>query len=177
MLDAGAHSLTLNSADIGRCHLAGKMRILREILKITSAERTSLHVHTRTEKDMDILRHCLLTESLTYFLTECNVPAVRYRRGSRETGRFQRLVQTEMIACAGLLADTVRPVRAVHRRNTEARDRPCLPLTLTADDSGFLYEGHLIKYVFVFHIFPPHVLQKHNTLYSILAEYCAFDCF
>ena len=37
MLDAGAHALALNAADIGRGHLSGKIRIFRKIFKIPTA--------------------------------------------------------------------------------------------------------------------------------------------
>ena len=100
---------------------------------------------------MDILSHCLLTERLTDFLAELNIPAVRYSSGSREAGSLQRLVQSQMIACTCLLTNSMRSVGTVHRRNIKAWNRPRLPLSLSSYDGCLLNESHRTHYIFMFH--------------------------
>ena len=114
VLRAGGNAVCLNAADIARRHLAGKVRILGEILKVAAAERTAFDIQTRAEQNAHILRSGLCAEMLAELLAKRRIPGVRHRRGGGVAGGGQGAVQTELVARALLLADTVRPVRQGH---------------------------------------------------------------
>ena len=92
VLRAGIDAPALDSAYISRRHLACKIRIFGEILKVSSTERTSLYIESRTEHYMHALYTCLFAERFSDLLAQFGIPAVGYRCRSRETSRGKRRV-------------------------------------------------------------------------------------
>ena len=139
VLDTGVDALALNALYIRSCHFARHIGILREILEVAPAEGAPLDIHAGPEQDIDAHCLCFFSERLTDFHTEVPVPAVRHRSGSREAGRGKGGVEPEVIARAGLSPETVRAVGHDHRRDVQSRDIPGIPLTLSAQKSGFFF--------------------------------------
>ena len=70
MLDAGIDALALDAAYIRRRHLSGQIRILGKILEIPSAQRASLDVHARTQKNIHAKRLRFLAQRFSYLFSE-----------------------------------------------------------------------------------------------------------
>ena len=67
MLDTGSNSLCLKTFHICRCKFSGKIRILAEVFKVSSAERASLHIDSGTEQHSHIFRLAFSSQALAQF--------------------------------------------------------------------------------------------------------------
>ena len=132
MLRTRINAPALDPPHISGGHLACKVRILREILKVSAAQRASLDVQARSKQDMDALHPCLLAERAPDLFTKLRIPAVGNGRSRRETCCRKRRIQSQMIPRARLPAHAVRTVRAVHGGNPQPLKIPRLPFPLTA---------------------------------------------
>ena len=87
MLDGGAHAVTLNAPHIGGCDLAGKDRILREILEIPAAERVPVDVHPRRQKRVDAVCEHLAAHRRGHPLHQVCIPGAGDQRTHGKTRR------------------------------------------------------------------------------------------
>ncbi len=110
VLGAGGDPLALNPSDISRCHLAGQIRILGEILEVAAAERTSLDVQARSQDDIDIHGHRFLSQCLSDLFAQRLIPAVGHGSRCGEAGGRQAGIQPQVIPCTCLPAQAVRAV-------------------------------------------------------------------
>ncbi len=78
MLRTCRYSILLYTTDICGCHFSCQIRIFREIFKISSAERISFHVKSRSKQNIYSKSRCFFSQCFSYLLTECLVPAVCY---------------------------------------------------------------------------------------------------
>ena len=78
MLRTCCYSILLYPTDICGCHFSCQIRIFREIFKISSAERISFHVKSRSKQNIYSKSRCFFSKRFSYFLTECLIPAVCY---------------------------------------------------------------------------------------------------
>jgi hypothetical protein len=62
MLYADSYSVLLYFLDIRNAHLSGKERIFTHIFEVTAAERGSVDVHSRAEKDVLLTVACLFSD-------------------------------------------------------------------------------------------------------------------
>ena len=127
VLHAGECAAALDTAHIGRRELAGKIGILRKVLKIPPAERTPLDVEPGAEQHIHALRTRLASERFADLLRERCIPAVGDSRRRRETGRGKRGVQSEVVANPLLFPEPVRPVGKEKSRQSPSGECPALP--------------------------------------------------
>ena len=142
MLNARGYSVGLNTSYISRSHLTCKQRIFGEILEVSAATRVALDVHAGSEKNVDMLVDCFLTEHLAHFLTQLVVPAVSHRSGGRETSCGNGCVKSEVIGSGSLFTYAVRSVRKEHGRDLDvvSVDANGLPEVLTGRKSDLFFQ-------------------------------------
>ena len=159
VLDAGRDPLLLNTAHIGRRHFAGEVRIFREILEVTSAQRVALDIHAGAEQDVDVHRRGFLAEIFAQLFAELGIPAVGHRRRSRVAGRRDARVEAEVVGCRRLFAEAVRPVGQICRRNAQLVDVQRRPKVAARHQVRFLTNAQLCDDIrmleFFFHLSLP----------------------
>ena len=109
----------LYAVDVGSGHLAGKIGILGEILKVTSAERASLDIDRGAQDHGEVLCLALVADGLAHLSDELFVKTCRRRAGCGEADRNDAVVDSKMIAAFCLLAQSVRAVGHHHRRDAQ----------------------------------------------------------
>ena len=122
VLDAAGDALLLDAAHVRRSHFAGEVRVLREVLEVTAAQRAALDVHARAEQDVDFHRSRFLAEELAQLFAQLGIPAVCHRRRRGVAGRRDARVEAEVVGGRRLFAQAVRAVGQVGRRDTQLVD-------------------------------------------------------
>ena len=74
MLERSADTLGLNAVYKSGGHLAGKIRVLREILEVSAAQGRTLHVGSGSEQDGHLLGYALFAEELTHAVDKLGIP-------------------------------------------------------------------------------------------------------
>ena len=119
VLGADTNSVALDAADIGRRHLAGQKRILREILEVAAAERVAVQVETRCKKYVcSVLLDFLAHSGSELFHQRC-IPSRGQDRTYRESGGIKGLVSA---GARRIDADAGRTVCEDGLGDAEARD-------------------------------------------------------
>ena len=150
VLGAGGDAVGLDAAHVGRGQLAGKVRVLREILEVAPAQRAALGVEARPQQDGYLLRGGLLPHGLTDLLAEGRVPAAGHGGRSGETGCGYAGVQPQMVRSPGLLAHTVGAVGQGDGRNTRLFIPPGGKDCLAGEQCAFLFKVQLLDDFCVF---------------------------
>ena len=123
MLDGRAHPVRLDAADIGGGHLSGEQRVLGEILEVTSVQRVTMDVHTRSEEDVHPVLEDFIAHRLRHLLHEGDVPGTGQEGTHREAGAVKRSVRTR---AGGLDAKAGGAVGQDGARNAQPVDGPCV---------------------------------------------------
>ena len=118
MLWTSCNSFALDSTDICRRHLSCMIRIFRKVLKISSTQRASLDIQSRSEDHIDSHCHCLFCKCFSNLFSKCFIPAVCHSCCCRKTSCRKTCIQSQMISCTRLSSQSVRSVRHYHRRNS-----------------------------------------------------------
>ena len=145
VLDAGIHTLALDSLYIGSRHLACQIWIFRKVFKVTSAKRASLNIHAGAEQNIDAHSFGFLTQRDAYLCAEVLVPTVSHCSGGRKTRCRKRCVETEVVSCSRLSSESVRAVGHDHRRNVKSGNISGVPFSLAAQKSSLLLQSQLIN--------------------------------
>ena len=92
----GTHTgtLTLHTLYIGCCNLTCQQRVLRVVLKVTSAQGIAMQVHTRAQNHVAAILLGLITNSLSHLVHQVGVPGRSQARADREGGGIIGLVGT-----------------------------------------------------------------------------------
>ena len=110
MFCTGCCSCALHTADKSSCHFSGKIRILGKIFKVTSTERISLNVQSRSKKNVYVFFHGFFTKGNAYPLLQFFIPAVCHSCRCRKTGCRHCRIDSQMISCSSLFTHTIRSV-------------------------------------------------------------------
>ena len=110
MFCAGCCSCALHTADKSSCHFSGKIRILGKIFKVTSTERISLNVQSRSKKNVYVFFHGFFSKGNAYPLLQFFIPAVCHGCRCRKTGCRYCRIDSQMISCSSLFTHTIRSV-------------------------------------------------------------------
>ena len=138
------------AADEGGGQLAREQRIFGEVLKVSSAARIALEVHARREHHADAVCARLLADCRADLFQKRRIPAAAGQRGGGEAGRGHRAVQTELIARALLLADTVGTVGERHVPDPQPLHALGLPEVPPREQVALLLERKLLDQFFMF---------------------------
>ena len=151
MLGTGRHAVCLNAPDVGSRHLAGEVGVLGEILKAASAQGAALGVQTGAQQHIDPVCGGLLAQCPAHFFAQRRVPAVCHGGGSGKASSGHTGVQTQMVGCACLLAQTVGAVRKPRGRHALLGVLLRLPCVLAGQQGTFLFKGKLCDNILMFH--------------------------
>ena len=110
MFCAGCCSCALHTADKSSCHFSGKIGIFGKILEVTSTERISLNVQSRSKKNVYVFFHGFFTKGNAYPLLQLFIPAVCHSCRCRKTGCRYCWIDSQMISCSSLFTHTIRSV-------------------------------------------------------------------
>ena len=151
VLGAGGNALGLDAAHVGRGHLACKVGILGEVLKVTPAERRTLHAQARPQKRAHALGRGLLAQRLANLLAQRLVPGVgnRDRRGEA-SGRLGAR-NAQVVCRAQLVAQAIGAVRELHGRNAQALRAPAPKGRGPLEKRALLLQRHLPDKIRVLH--------------------------
>ena len=177
MLEARSDSGLLQSLYPCRAHSSGKERILREIFKISAAQRVPLDVDARSQHRGDLFLLRLFPDGTADTAEQIRIPALPCRDRGRKTGRRHRLIDSQHIGIRPLLAKPGRTVRDHHGRDAILRKISRVPEILSAAQSDLLRRAHLpenplhpvIQFFSVFLVF----LIRHND--TPCRVFCAFS--
>ena len=145
VLDTGIYSLALDALHVGSGHPARQIRVFREILEVSSAQRTSLDVHTGAEQNIDAHRLGLFAQRDADLCSEVLIPAARHCCGCRETGCRKGCVETKVISRSRLAPEPVRAVRHDHRRDVQPGNISGVPLSLASEQGCLFLQRQLIN--------------------------------
>ena len=104
VLGAGRDALGLNAAHIGGGHLARKIGVLGEVLKVAPAERRALHAEAGPQKRAYALRCGLLAQRLADPLAQRLIPGVGNRDRCREASGGLGARDAQVVCRAKLVA-------------------------------------------------------------------------
>ena len=107
MFGAGRNAVGLDAPHVPCGHLAGKIRVLREILEVAAAEGAALGVEARPQQYGDFLRGSFLAHGFAHFLAQGGVPAAGHSDSRGKAGSRHAGVQPQMVRRPGLLAHAV----------------------------------------------------------------------
>ena len=145
VLDGGTCPVGLDAPHIGRRHLAGKERVLREVLEVPTVERIPVDVHTRSEQHVHAIFQDLIAQDGGRALHQVGVPRTGQKRPHREPRRHRMGRIPERID-----PDAGRAVGKDGLRNPQTRNGPRSPRqtryhivgTGSHQEGGLLLEGH-----------------------------------
>ena len=124
VLHARTHARRLHAGNVGRGHLAGKARVLREVLEVPPAQRVPLDVDPGPQQNPHALRGGLAPKGCAHAPYELRVPGVGQGNGSGKAGGGQALAQPHVVGPLVLMAQAVRPVGELQRGQPHGRDGP-----------------------------------------------------
>ena len=124
MLGAGGDAIALNAPDVGGGHLAGQIRVFREILKVTSAQGRALHVEARAQNHVHIVCRRFFAQGTAQLLAQRSIPRVGHGGSGGEAGGGHGGIQAQMIPRPCLLAQAVRAVGQEDGGNFQALNFP-----------------------------------------------------
>ena len=141
VLGAGCHTVCLNAPDVGGCHLAGEVGILREILKAASTQGAALQVQTGPEQDVDPVCGGLLAQCPAHLFAQRRVPAVCHGGGGGKAGGRHGGVQAQMVGSTCLLTQTIGAVRKPRGRHALLGILLRLPCIFAGQQGTFLLDA------------------------------------
>ena len=110
MFQARPHIPALHASDVGSCHFAGQIWILRQILKITSAKRAPLDIYSRAKQNAHVFCLAFLSERPSHFIHEICVKAGSCGASCREADCLNTFSNAKVIRFTGLLSQSMRPI-------------------------------------------------------------------
>ena len=120
VLDGSAGTVALDTAHVSRRHLPGEERILGEIFEISSVQRITMYVHSRSQQHVHAILQHFIAQDGSRPLHQVHIPGTGQERSHRETGRH-RMGRIPV----RVDPDTGRTVGKNGLRNPQARDGPC----------------------------------------------------
>ena len=151
MLGARGDAVGLDAAHIAGRHLAGKVRVLREVLEVAAAQRIALDAQAWSQKDVHALAGGLLAHGGADALAQLGVPAVGDGDGGGEAGRGLGPVEAQVVGGASLVADAVGAVGELDGRDVGALDAPAAEGGAALEQGALLLKAELADDVLVFH--------------------------
>ena len=141
VLDAAAHAVLLHGADVRGGKAACKVRVFREVLEVSAAERRTLHVHAGAEDNGDTLCNGILRNRVCRVRGNRTVPGGGKRGGGRHAGRR---IRRPLAVLHHHLAQTVRSVGHHRTGNAEALDAVRVPGTLAVTQISLFRGCHFV---------------------------------
>ena len=120
VLDGSSHAVALDALYISGSHLAGKERILGEILEVTAAQRVAVDIHTGSQEYVHAVFQHFVAHGLGDILHQGKVPGAGQKGAHRETGTIIGMVISRT---GGLDAETRRAVGQDGGRDAQTLDR------------------------------------------------------
>ena len=115
MLYRTSNSRLRHSLHLSCTNPACKNRILRNILKITSVQRISVNIHTRSKKRINLIQAKFLTRHLIQCTHKLHIKSTAKRSSIRQRKRLRTTVHT----------DTGRTIRTTANRNSKRSQTIC----------------------------------------------------
>jgi len=115
MLYRTSDSRLRHSLHLSCTNPACKNRILRNILKITSVQRISVNIHTRSKKRINLIQAEFLTRHLIQCTHKLHIKSTAKRSSIRQRKRLRTTVHT----------DTRRTIRTTANRNSKRSQTIC----------------------------------------------------
>ena len=143
MLGTHTGTLTLHTLDIGSSYLTRQQRVFTIVFKVTTAQRITVQVHTRTQDDVTAVFLGFVTNGFTHLGYQFRIPG----RGQTRTDRECRgIVSLRSTLAGGVDAHTGRTVSQYSGRNAQScylssiTGSPGHQVSLTANDSALAKE-------------------------------------
>ena len=141
MLDTAAHAVSLHGIDVGGGEVARKIRIFREVLEVSAAERGALHVYAGTEDNGYAFGNRFLGNGVRSKRGDLPVPGGSKRRCRRETGGMHR---RPLVVYLYALTQTVRSVGHHRAGNAESLHAVRVPGTLAVAEIRLFRSRHFV---------------------------------
>ena len=148
VLDGCAHAVALDTPHIGRRHLAGEERILREILEVPAIQRIAMDVHSRSQEHVHAVLQHFVAQNGRGLLHQIDIPGTGQERSHRESGRHRvRRIPLRVDPDAG------RAVGEHRLRNAQPRNGPGTARqtghhvvgTSSHEQGRFLFQGQCLQ--------------------------------
>ena len=120
VLNTNTYTIALDTLNVSSSNLTGEQRILREVLKVTTAQGVTVKVHTGSQKYVSTILQNLLTHSGSYTLNECGVPSTCQYGTYGETST---VVSVGIIGASGVDTQTSRAVSQYGCGDTQTLNR------------------------------------------------------
>ena len=162
-------SFALDATDISGCHFSCMIRILGKIFEVSSTQRASLDIQTRSEDYIHAHGHCFLCQCLANFFSQLLIPAVCDSCSCRKTGRRKAGIQPQVIARTCLSSQPMRSIGHKHGRDAVFLKINGFPDIFSGHHLCFFRQCHLFYDIFI--------LQTHAKLHPCLyLRYCEQLC-
>jgi hypothetical protein len=143
MLDTGRHIATLQTPDVGRCHLCRQVRIFAHVFEVSAAKRRTNNVHSGTQQNIFAPKTGLFAQNFTAQTGQIGIPGGS-KRGSG--GKISRGIvgpaRVTPIVAIDFRSYSVRTVRKGQFGNTQPGDGPNVKFRITVQQAGFFFEAH-----------------------------------
>ena len=107
VLHGSSHMVALDSGHHGSCHLTGEHRILRVVLEVSAAERTSVDVDGGCQPCADIVLLCLSTAGSTYLLHDLRIPGTCKQSRAGECGGIHTAAGSDTHTCRSVCSHNI----------------------------------------------------------------------
>ena len=142
MLNGGSHILALHTFDMCGGNFTCCVRILRIILKVTSAERGSLNIHCRSKDHAYVFCLTFLSKGLSYTVKKLPVKGGCHGTACRKADSLDTVIYTKMISLQILLSQSVRSIGHHHIRNLQSLYCFGMPEIRSGTDPCFFFQRH-----------------------------------
>ena len=182
MLDRYTHVILLNAPYVGGRYLTAKQGILTEILKVTSAKRITVQVHTGSKQYIDTVLMDLLAHGGGKLLHKFGIPCAGQYGAYRETGAVVGLAvtltggidsqsggavgqnglrysQTGNGLCGTGSSGYICNIRCCHGSGAHASP------SATGNQGGFLLQGHGLEHLINIVCTQFGLCPRHSTAY------------
>ena len=146
MLHAHCNAVLLDFLYVRNNHLGCEERILSHILEVTTIERSTINVHSRSEKYVLFTEACLFSYNFSvksrHILIPCSCKSCQCRECDYRVVCPSSLLP---LVPKNLCTDSVRTVCRPEFRDTEARNTCRREFRLSMEDLDLLLESHARK--------------------------------
>ena len=149
MLDAGSHTVRLQTFDIRNDHRCRQVRVFTHILEVTPVERCTIDIHSGSEHNALVPIHCLFAQSHAIGMSKVGVPCGS-QTGERREGGARVVGPACLVPLVPhhLRTDTVRTIGTPYTRYTQTSHTGRGELRLCMQHVNLLSEGHTRQRVF-----------------------------
>ncbi len=150
MLDADAYAVLLYAVYVRGSHSSRKERILRKVLEVSSAERTSFDVYAGSQNRGNAERMRFFRKCGTDFFYEVFIPArSKSYRGREASSRFRR---AHNVCRRALFFFTYSVGSVTQPYGGNAEPVYCFgePESISGTKGRFFFERHLTEYIAIF---------------------------